>query len=263
MDITQAPNWVFDAALVQPSQGQQVIPAATYPVVISNTELKPTKDTKGAYFDVSYTVTEGPYAGAVLHDRFNIINDSVQAVGIAQGNLSALCHAVNIQHLTMRDQGAAIRGARLMVAVTVRTDANGQQNDVKTRFDAMGNEPGKAGARPMVAAGPQPGMPAQAPQGGAPPAAAWGAPAPQGQPPAPAYQPPAPAAWGAPPAGGPAPGLAPVAGNGPAAAGAPAWGAPAPALQPAPAPAAGAWAQGAGAAPAAAGAPPAWAAGPR
>jgi hypothetical protein len=193
---TQLDAYEFDARNFNPDQGQAAIPGGKYALAISNTENKKTKDGKGVRFVVEFTVMEGPYANAKIWNGYNLINENQEAVRIAHQQLSALCHAVGIYNVSMRNQGAALRGARLQADVVMRVGPEGNTNDVKRVYDANGNEPGKLGGMPMTSPGPQPG---------------YGAPPPNAYPPGPQQ---APATWG-PPQGqppqpaGPAPGWAP------------------------------------------------------
>jgi hypothetical protein len=185
-------DYVFDANNFAPDQGGQVVPAGRYNVAITNTQLNPTRDGKGMQFVLEYTITEGPHANNRVYDRFNILNDNPTTVRIANGNLSAVCYVTGIQHVNMKDGGIALRNARLQVDVTVRNSPEfGQQNDVRKRYDIMGNEPMAPGNRPMAP------VPGPAPQPMAPQAAPVAAPAPATAPTA--------APWGSQPQAGPAP----------------------------------------------------------
>lgn len=208
-------DYVFDASQFQPDQGAVAIPAGRYVVGISNTELRPTKDGKSMQFVVEYQVIEGPNAGARLYDRFNLFHENTTTSRISHQQLAAICYSVGIQHVKMQDQGAALRGAKLQVDVTIRNSPEyGMQNDVKKRYDIMGNDPGHAGQRPMTSPGPQPGSAPVAGNGPAAAAGSWGtqpAPTPAAAP-QPAPTPPA-GAWSPAPQGAPAPG-APAWGGG-------------------------------------------------
>jgi hypothetical protein len=165
----------FDATNIQPQQGFSVHPAGMFDAQISNTYIKPTKDNTGGMFVVEYTTPAGR-----IENRYNLWNNSPQAVEIAQKELSALCHAVNIYRISFpKDQGGnpimdragfELRGGRCKIEVAPQINKDGTPNgymEVKKVYDSQGNEPGKAGA----ASQPQP---AQQPSQQQPQSGGWG-----------------------------------------------------------------------------------------
>lgn len=201
-------NYTFDATQFAPDQGGPAHPVGKFHAVISNTEVKPTKDGNGGMFVIEFTTEAGK-----ISNRYNLWNSSQDAVRIAHGQLSALCHVTGVHRVDMSNEGAALRNARLMIEVGKQRGEE-TYTEVKRVYDSNGNEPGKAGAGP---AAPQPG-----PQfgGGQPQGQGFGAPGgftpqqpPQGQPAGfgapqggPAPQPgPAQGGWGAPQGAAPAP----------------------------------------------------------
>ncbi len=143
-----------------------------FPANISNTSIEPTKDGDGGMFIVEFTTPAGSIAM-----RYNLWNKSAQAVAIAKGQLSALCHATGVFKLDWQNDGAALRNAQCQIDVGDQIDKqtklpNGYTQITKV-YDRNGNEPGKPPSQAQVQ--PQQGQPAQA----------WqqpGAQAPQGQP---------------------------------------------------------------------------------
>lgn len=223
----------FDASTVAPNTGFEPVPEGWYNVAIRESEIKPTKDGEGAYLQLKAIVIDGPHANKPIFIRLNVQNKNKQAVDIAYGELSAICHVTGVYRVQDSSQ---LHNIPFQVRVVVTKGENGNSgNDVKAYKDAMGNDPGKAGAAPAGNAGAFGGMQQQPPAqqgfgvqpgaapafGGAPaqPPAGWGAPAQpgpaQGQPPA---------GWGQQPAQQPGPAQQPPAG----------WGAPAQGQQPAP-----------------------------
>lgn len=209
-------NYTFDATQFAPDQGGPAHPVGKFRALISNTEVKPTKDGTGGMFVVEFTTEAGK-----ISNRYNLWNNSQDAVRIAHGQLSALCHATGIHRVDMSNEGAALRNAQLMIEVG-KQRGDETYTEVKRVYDVNGNEPGKAGAGPAApAAGPQGGpgfgapggfTPQQPPQGQPGPGPAqggWGAPQgqPQGQPqPGPQGAPQgAPGGWGQPQGAAPAP----------------------------------------------------------
>lgn len=175
----------FDARTVQPSQGVGGHPPGRFPFTITNTYVKENNAKTGAMLVVELTSDVGR-----IENRYNIWNQSPQAVEIAQKELSALCHAVNIYKISfprlpdnsydLPNAARELRGGRGMMEVAPQTDKQGQPNgymEVKKVFDSAGNEPGKSGSAPQpqqaqnnnwsVNQQPQPSQPmTQQPQGG-------------------------------------------------------------------------------------------------
>ena len=89
----------FDASTVQPTQTFNALPAGSYPVIITASQIKPTKNVDGEYLELTLEVQGGEFQGRKLFDRLNLWNKNPTAVEIAQRQLSALCHAVGVLQL--------------------------------------------------------------------------------------------------------------------------------------------------------------------
>ena len=94
----------FDAAQVDPTSKFDAIPAGEYPVMITASELKLTKDGTGQYLQLELQVQDGAFQGRKLFDRLNLHNANQKAVEIAQRQLSQLCHAVGVMQVTDSEQ---------------------------------------------------------------------------------------------------------------------------------------------------------------
>lgn len=134
---------IFDASGIKPQQGFDQHPPGMFDFRISNTYGKPTKDGTGGMFVVEFTTPAGR-----IESRYNLWNQSQQAVDIAQKELSALCHAVGIFKLSFDQNnlpmaGAELRGAMGRVEIAPQKN-NPDYMEVKKVFDVNGNEPGKA-----------------------------------------------------------------------------------------------------------------------
>lgn len=214
----------FDANQVAPNTGFEPVPEGWYNVAITESEIKPTKDGEGAYLQLKTSIIDGPHTGKPIFVRLNIQNKNQQAVDIAYGELSAICHVTGVYNVADSSQ---LHGIPFQVRVTVRPakDGHDASNDVKGYKDAAGNEPGKRGAQgggqPSNFGG-QPQNQGQPQNNGAPQGqGGWGGQGgqPQGQPqgnPAQGGNP----AWGGQPQGNPQG----QPQNGPQGGGNPAWG---------------------------------------
>lgn len=86
----------FDANQVEPTPDLEPIPAGKYVVVITESEMKPTKAGTGHYLQLTYQITEGDYKNRLLWTRLNLDNPNAIAVEIARAELSAICRAVGV-----------------------------------------------------------------------------------------------------------------------------------------------------------------------
>ena len=121
----------FDATQVNPDQSFEPIPAGWYNFMITESEMKPTKDGNGAYLQVTLKVVDGQYAGRQVFDRLNLQNQNPVAAEIAYKRLSAYCHATGVIQVQDSQQ---LHGIPLKARVSVRTDSTGQydpSNEIK------------------------------------------------------------------------------------------------------------------------------------
>lgn len=120
----------FDANDVKPQDTFEPLPAGWYPVIITESEFKPTKNNAGSYLQLTMTVIEGEYENRKIFDRLNLNNPNQTAVEIAQRALSAICHAVGV--LTPSDS-TELHDRPFEVKLSVRPakDQYEPANDVK------------------------------------------------------------------------------------------------------------------------------------
>lgn len=140
--------------------GGGALPAGKNKVVISATEIKPTKDGQNGYLALTLTGIEGPGNGISMVDRLNVYHANPQTVGIANQQLSAYCHVTGKLNFNDTDE---LKNIPFIVEVGPQKNTP-EYMEVKRLFDINGNEPGKSGAGPQVNAQPQPFQ--QAPQVG-------------------------------------------------------------------------------------------------
>lgn len=161
----------FDATRVAPSTAPEPVETGTYPVIIKAAQEKPTRANDGStLLELIYEVMNGPAAGKRITDRLNLGNKNPQAVEIAYGQLSAICHVTNRLRIQSEQQ---LLGGTMQVYVVKepRADAPGQYgNSVKGYKDMQGNDPGQGGQHGNMQQG-----------GGAPQGQNFGGGQPQGQ----------------------------------------------------------------------------------
>lgn len=138
----------FDASGVDPNTRPDPVPTNWYPVMITASEQKPTKAGTGSYLQMELTVQGGEFANRKAYVRLNVDNPNPQAVEIAYGELSAICHSVGM--LQVQDS-SQLHGKPFQAHIKCveRNDKPGEMsNEVAGYRDINGNEPGSAGAAP-------------------------------------------------------------------------------------------------------------------
>ena len=122
----------FDASQVAPATLSDPIPPGWYPSEITDCEVVPVKGRNGGTrVKVEFTVISGDFKGRKFFGSINNKNANAQAQEIGQKELSALCHAVNVIHVTDTKQ---FIGKLLQVKVKVKPE------DKEGGYDAA-NEP--------------------------------------------------------------------------------------------------------------------------
>lgn len=143
----------FNAQGIEPKQSAGTNhPVGRFPFNVSDTSIEENKEKTGGFYMVEFTTPAGV---AVM--RYNMWNKNPQAVDIAQGQLSALCHATGRYQLNWQDEGAAMRGAQGMIEVGFQKGQepsaerpNGGYTEIKKVLDSAGNEPGKPNSAPQT-----------------------------------------------------------------------------------------------------------------
>lgn len=161
----------FDANQVDPTDNFAPLPVGDYPVVITESDFKDTKNGNGQYLQMTLEVIDGPMKGRKLWDRLNLVNSNKTAVEIAERTLSQICHAVGV--LVPKDS-SELHGKPMVATVTTKDDPGyGTRNEVK-KYGPMngGSAPAPQPAeQPAAAPPPAPQAAAAGPQVSAPP---WG-----------------------------------------------------------------------------------------
>ena len=107
----------FNAEEVEPSSSFDPIPAGWYTAIISNSEMKATRDGYGEYLSLTLQIIEGQHENRLVFARLNLKNANDKAVDIARKDLAAICRAVGV----MSPQGSEqLHDIPLMIKVKVR-----------------------------------------------------------------------------------------------------------------------------------------------
>lgn len=124
----------FNAAQVEPQKTAfDPLPAGNYVAMVVDSDIKPTRS--GRALKLAFRIIDGPHNGRQVWVNLNIENASAQAQEIAQKQLSALCHAVNVINLTDTLQ-LHEKPVRIRVKVRAAEGEYAASNDV-TGFEAV------------------------------------------------------------------------------------------------------------------------------
>ena len=120
----------FNAHDVEPNSSFEPIPAGKYLAAITASETKQTKSGNGSYLELTFSILEGDYKGRQLWSRLNLENPNATAVKIAQGDLSAICRAVNVMK---PNDSVDLHNLPLVINVKLkkRPDTGDLSNEVK------------------------------------------------------------------------------------------------------------------------------------
>jgi len=128
----------FDASTIEASTSYDPIPAGWYTAIISNSEMKATRDGYGEYLSLTLQVIEGQYENRLVFARLNLKNANDKAVDIARKDLAAICRAVGVMSPQSSEE---LHDKPLMIKVKVRP-AQGEydaSNDVAGYKGVDGN----------------------------------------------------------------------------------------------------------------------------
>lgn len=120
----------FNANTVEPSTDFEALPPAKYLAVITNSEMKPTKNGGGRYLELTFEVIEGEHKGRKVWSRLNLENPNALTVQIARGELSAICRALGV--MTPNDS-TELHNQPLLITVKQkkRGDTGEPTNEIK------------------------------------------------------------------------------------------------------------------------------------
>lgn len=133
----------FNPNNYNPEQSAGQLPLGKHPVVIESSEVKANKANDGGYLQFNLKIIDGPNAGITGPYRLNLYHADQTTCEIANRQLSAVCHVVNVfGDLTSTDP---LHNIPFIVEVVPQKNKP-EYTQVSKVFDINGNEPGKAPA---------------------------------------------------------------------------------------------------------------------
>lgn len=160
-------NFSFNVANVEPQQPRAYgpLPAGEHEMIITKSDVKPTKAGTGHYLELEMQVVSGESSGRRHWERLNVDNPNKTAQDIAEAALASLCVAVGVQELQDTEQLHDI-------PFIAHVEIDRKEPD---RNKIMGYSPARAGqAAPKLAPQAAPMRQAAAPAAAKPAARPWG-----------------------------------------------------------------------------------------
>lgn len=95
----------FNAAAVEPMAPRSYapLPNGDYEMIITKSDVKPTKAGTGQYLELEMQVVSGEHSGRRHWERLNVSNPSKQAEDIAKAALASLCNALGMPEGVQED----------------------------------------------------------------------------------------------------------------------------------------------------------------
>jgi len=124
----------FDANEVPEQQDFSAVPKDVYPLIVVESEMKPTKNGSGEFLNCTIEVLDGQYKGRKMWARMNLKNVNQQAVDIAQRELAALCRAVGVPR---PQDSSELHNIPFLGHVDVEIDDRKRENNVIKKYEPI------------------------------------------------------------------------------------------------------------------------------
>jgi len=166
----------FDPNAHKPLDPREPLPTGWYPMAILNSEVRKTRDGKGAFLWLELEIVESmapQCKGRRAWDRLNLWNENADAVRIAESALTSICKAVG-QTAVVTDT-TVLHGRPFAVRLKARKETNefDAQNKVKDYDTIAARFPGGAVAASQGVGQAQPAAAAAAPMPATPATPPW------------------------------------------------------------------------------------------
>ncbi len=138
------------------SGGFEPIPAGHYPAQVTDSEVKQTKKGNGSYLSLEFTVIGEKYANRKIWLNLNTDNPNPKAVGIAKGQLAAICDCIG--HPGLVNDSQELHMKPMIIDVVIKRDEQyGDKNEIRGFSNINGDVSSKGVApQPAPPAAPQP-----------------------------------------------------------------------------------------------------------
>ena len=141
----------FNAAEID-TTSRDTIPSGTYEAVITDSEMKATKNGLGMGINLTFEIiSDGPAKGRKVFVWINYEHPKVEAQRIGREELASLCKAVGVSNLTDTNQLH-----NLPLLITVGLDKNDSTRNVVKKYASKATPAASVTQRPAVATGAAP-----------------------------------------------------------------------------------------------------------
>ena len=130
----------FNASNVNPNDQFSPLPAGNYEVMITDAEIRHTKDGQGTYMRLALDVQSGQYQGRKIFHNLTRENRNNVAKEIGERQLSQICHAIGVLEPKEKED---ILFKPLVAVLKIRKGNEGysDSNEVQ-RFQTLANSNG-------------------------------------------------------------------------------------------------------------------------
>ena len=141
----------FNAAEID-TTSRDAIPSGTYEAVITDSEMKATKNGLGMGINLTFEIiSDGPAKGRKVFVWINYEHPKVEAQRIGREELASLCKAVGVSNLTDTNQLH-----NLPLLITVGLDRNDSTRNVVKKYASKAAPSAQPAQRPAAATGAAP-----------------------------------------------------------------------------------------------------------
>lgn len=134
----------FNSEEYEPAGDFDVLPAAWYPAVLIDSEMKLTKKEDGKYLACEFEIIDGQFKGRKAWANINMTNPSAECVRIGRGQLSALCKACG---KPKPKDSSELRHIPIQLKLGVRRRQDtGELSNVVKAYKAAGESTSSSGA---------------------------------------------------------------------------------------------------------------------
>lgn len=133
-------NMSFNAQTVAPNTAPEAVPTGIYTVAIVKSEEVPVNGKPGcSFYALTMQILDGEHKGKNVIERLNCKNDNQQAVDIAYGTLSAICHVTGVLQIGQSSQELHGKPFKVnVVKVPRRDDPTKESNEIRGYLDRIG-----------------------------------------------------------------------------------------------------------------------------
>jgi hypothetical protein len=153
-------NFNFNRNSVEPMEPRsyEPLPNGDYDMIITKSDIKPTKAGTGHYLELEMQVLGGEHSGRRHWERLNVDNPNKQAEDIAKAALASLCFAVGVEDMTETEQ---LHDSPFVASVEI--DRKDPTRNRIVGYESAGVPTAAPAAKPAPAARPAAAAPAKKP----------------------------------------------------------------------------------------------------